>query len=315
MKKEPLIEYSLNGHGLAMDLLTVDADAHLEKLAAHMFPSPALLPVELVRSALKRKSTFVSIVVRPERIVVSDNGSGIDDAEWQALACLGDSSQSAAAREKSIALIQNLAHPGIGLLAVFLPGIRRLHIETSGASGARSLRMASGRTGVTNSSSWPRGTRIAIRRRRGPAAEEKALLAQLCAAVKADISINGTLLKKKPLLTQNLVAMNILLAENPGPSLLAIPIQGDACRVWLLDQDIPWQVTTLAPEQGLVFTTALETRRQLTPPAFAALAADAGRLYHWLAANYGKFPERYQSRIEDLFFRLARAVGDPGLLS
>jgi hypothetical protein len=297
------------------ELLSIDADAHLQKLTAHIFPSPALLPVELVRSALKRKATAIAIQVRPERIVISDNGSGIDSTEWQTLACLGDSGQSAAAREKAIALIQGLAHPGIGLLAVFLPGVRSLQIETVGLSGAMTLAMAAGRIKLKNSSAWPRGTRISITRRRGPAAEEKVLLARLCAAINAEITINGRQLKKKPLLTNNLASIDIAIAENSGPSLLAIPVQGDVCRVWLLDQGIPWQATSMAPVQGLVFATALETSDNLAPPALATLAANANRLYHWLAENYNEFPGPLQARIEDLFFRLARAGGDQGLLS
>ncbi len=313
MKTASTIDHATNGQGLAMELLSVDADAHLEKLTAHMFPSPALLPVELVRSALKRNAATVSIHVRSERIVISDDGDGIDSAEWQALACLGDSGQSAAAREKAMALIQGLALPGIGLLAVFMPGVRSLQIENAGPSGAGTLHMAAGRSQLQNGSSWLRGTRISIRRRRGPSAEEKVLLAQLCAAVQAEIHINGRLLMKKPLLIHNLAAMNVTLAENSGPSLLAVPVQGDVCRVWLLDQGIPWQITTMAPVQGLVFVAALETASQLTAPALETLAADANRLYQWLAENFEKFPEHFQSRIENLFFKQARAAGRPRL--
>ncbi|MEI6614117.1 MAG: hypothetical protein WCL37_04405 [Chrysiogenales bacterium] len=295
--------------------LTVDADAHLQKLTAHMFPSPALLPVELVRSALKRKAAAVSVYVRPGRIVICDNGSGIGSAEWQALACLGDSGQSAAAREKAIALIQGLAQPGIGLLAVFLPGVRSLQIENAGTSGESTLRMTAGRVVLQNNSSWHRGTRISITRRRGPAAEEKVLLAELCAAARAEIVINGRQLKKKPLLPHSMASMNIIPGENSNRSLLAIPAQGDACRIWLLEQGIPWQVTATAPVQGMIFTAALETNNQIVPPFLETLAAAANRLYQWLAENYPQFPESYQSRIEDLLFKQVRSGHDAGLLS
>ncbi|MBN2399495.1 MAG: hypothetical protein JXI33_04055 [Candidatus Aminicenantes bacterium] len=315
MKATSAISDTANGHGLAIDLLSVDADAHLEKLTAHVFPSPALLPVELVRSALKRKAGAVSIHVRSERIIISDDGQGIDREQWQAVACLGDSGQSAAARENAMALIQGMAAPGIGLLAVFMPGVRSLQIENAGPSDASTLHMTAGRITLENGSSWSPGTRITIRRRRGPAAEEKILLAQLCAAVPAEISINGRSLKKKPLLTQQLVSMNITLAEYSRRALLAIPVQGDVCRLWLLDQGIPWQVNTMAPVQGLVFAAALETTQLLTPAALESLADDANRLYQWLALNFEKFPEPYQSRIESLFFKQARSVGDPGWLS
>ncbi len=297
------------------DFLTIDADAHLQKLAAHIFPSPALLPVELVRSALKRRAAAISIQVHSDRIVISDNGDGIGSAEWQALACLGDTRQTAIAREKAMACIQDLSHPGIGLLAVFFPGARSMQIENAGPAGKSTLHIENGQIELQNTCSWPHGTRIMISRRFGPSAKEKVLLAELCAAVQTEIVINGRQLKKKPLLTNTMASMNITLEKDSNQSLLAIPAQGDVCRIWLLDQGIPWQVTTMAPVLGLVFAAALETNNQPAPPMLDILAAAANRLYQWLAENYSQFPEQYQSRIEDLFFKQARSGGDPGLLS
>jgi hypothetical protein len=314
MKKD-MVQTRTGGQDHLMELLTIDADAHLEKLAAHIFPSPALLPVELVRSSLKRKAAAVSIHVRPDRIVISDNGSRIDSAEWHALSSLADSGQSTASREKAIAHVQGLARPGIGLLAVFVPGVRSLQIETSGPSGAGTMRMTAGRVVLLNNSSWPLGTRITLTRRRGPAAEEKTLLVRLCAATDAKIEINGRQLKKRPLLTNNLASMNIAVAGNARPSLLAIPAQGDVCRIWLLDQGIPWQVTAMAPVQGLVFSAVLEATSQLMPAALETLASNALHLYQWLAENHVKFSEQYQSRIEELFFKQVRSGADPVLLS
>jgi hypothetical protein len=304
-----------NPQNTTLDLLSVDADAHLRKLTAHMFPSPTLLPVELIRSALKRRAEAISIQIHSERIVISDNGAGIGSAEWQALACLGDVRQTAAAREKAMACIQNLSAPGIGLLAVFFPGARSLQIENVQGDGRSTLRIANGQIKIHNTCSWPRGTRIMIFRRRGPAAKEKVLLAELCAAVQTEIVINGRRLKKKPLLTNTMASMDITFGASSAQSLLAIPAQGDVCRMWLLDQGIPWQVTAMAPIRGLVFAAALETSSQLTPPKIETLAASASRLYQWLAENYSQFSEQYQSRIEELLFKQARSEGDPGLLS
>jgi hypothetical protein len=271
--------------------------------------------VELVRSALKRKATAIAIQVRRDSLMISDNGAGISSVEWQALACLGDSRHNAAAREKAMACILDLSGPGIGLLAVFSPGARSIQIENAGASGKSIMRIENGQSKLQNTCSWPQGTRIKISRRRGPAARERVLLAELCAAVQIEILINGRHLKKKPLLTNRLVSMNITLEKISSQSLLAIPAQGNVCRIWLLDQGIPWQVTAMAPIQGMVFAAALETAGRLTPPMFETLAAAANRLYQWLAENYSQFPEHNQSRIEDLFFVQARSGGDSGLLS
>jgi hypothetical protein len=298
-----------------LGLLSIDADAHLHKLTAHMLPSPALLPVELVRSALKRGAVAIAIEVQAGRIVISDNGSGIGAAQWQAIACLADAGQNSVAREKAMARLQGPARPGIGLLAVFYPGARSVRIENAHQEGKNTMRIASGRVGLQGSCSLARGTRITIARRHGPAAEEKTLQAELCAAAQADIFLNGRQLKKKPLLPDAMVSMDIMYGENELPSALAVPARGDVCRIWLLDQGIPWQVTAMAPVQGLLFTAALETNSP--PPSMAVqnLSEQTSGLYRWLAENYQQFPESAQSRIEELLFRQARSGPDLGLLS
>ena len=309
---------SVNSRGrqdLAGELLSIDADAHLHKLTAHMFPSPALLPVELVRSALKREAAVITIQVTSERIEINDDGAGIGSEQWRALVGLGDGSQDAVAREKAMASLQDFGRPGIGLLAVFCPGVRGVQIENTGAAGKNTLRIAAGQIELRDDNSWPRGTRITIARRRGPAEEERALLAELCAAVHGEIVVNGRSVKKKSLLRDSLVSSGSDGGKNPDRSQLAVAARGDVCRIWLLDQGIPWQVMAMAPVQGMIFSAALETNVAPAPPAIEALAADARRLYRWLAENYEQFPEPCQSRIEDLLFRQARAGGDYSLLS
>ena len=307
MKSTPPI----SGAAEFKELFSVDADAHLDKLSAHILPSPALLPVELVRSALKRKATRVDIHIRNERIVISDNGAPIGIAEWQALACLADSRCDATKRENAMADILDLAQPGIGLLAVFLPGSRRIQIE----NGKTSMRIEKGRSELHAAGAGAHGVRVTIARRRGPLVQERALLGKLCADVQAEITINGRQLNKKPLLADHLVSMRIGANDHSGPTRLAIPVQGDVCRIWLLDQGIPWQVTAMAAVRGSVFAAAIETSHQLTAPVLETLCAEAKRLYRWLAENYARFPEPLQRRIEDLFFSQARAEGDLSLLS
>ncbi len=300
-----------DAHGMFGELLSIDADAHLQKLAAHIFPSPALLPVELVRSALKRKATSISVQLSPGRIVIRDDGIGIQNGDWQALICLGDAGQGAAAREKAMAAIQGPACPGIGLLSVFLPGWQRIEIENAGEHGRGALRLVNGRSELAGAGAWTRGTRITIHRRRGPAKDEEMILARLCSAVPAEIIINSRPLEKKTLLTDSLVTVDV----GVPPGQLAIPFRGDICRLWLLDQAIPWQVTHRIESQGLVFAAALEITAPPAPAALESLLAQADRLYYWLAENHARFPREFQTRIEELFFRRIRCGGDPELLS
>lgn len=301
--------------GAIMDLLSVDADAHLQKLAACMFPSPAQLPVELVRAALKRGAAAVELQVRNRHLTVSDDGNGISGSQWLFLACAFDSGRGAAEREKAIAALQSAASPGIGLLAVSLPGSLSIKIENAGSEGKRTLLIAAGHVRQLDSCPLASGTRISISRNRGRAEAEKKLIRELCAAVPQNIVLNGQKLEKKPILRRTLAQW--VIDHGPGgiPAVVAIPARSDVCRIWLLDQGIPWQAFTCASQQGLVFEAALESASPPTTAVFSMLSETAGRLYQWLAAHYLSYPEKYQARIEELIFNKVRLCGDLHLLS
>ncbi len=297
------------------ELFSVDADAHLQKLTSCMFPTPAQLPVELVRAALKRRAAGVALEVRRSRLVIDDDGEEVTAAQWRDLACALDARRAPADREKAISALQDAARPGIGLLAVLVPGAQEIRIESPGRDKRPALHARGGTVESAASTKDSRGTRIAIRRRDGSVASEKKLLTELCAAVAGEITLNGLRIGKKPVLRRTLVQQEVDLGTDRGPFRVAIPARGDICRIWLLDQQIPWQLFTCAPYHGLVFDAALESRQAATQQEFAQLAAAAARLYHWLADHYPSFPPRYQERIEELLFKKIGTTGDLRLLS
>jgi hypothetical protein len=297
------------------DLLTVDADAHLQKLAACMFPTPAQLPVELVRSALRRGAASVVVEVRPGRLFIADDGAGIPSSQWQDLASTLESSRSAVDREKAIESLQSAARPGIGLLAVFVPGAESIVIENSNRNASMAMRFAAGHVRQPVAGSQATGTSITISRRRVSAAVEIKLLRELCSAVKQEISLNGRKIEKKALLRSPLVQQEIESGWDGVRVSVAVPARGDICRVWLLDQGIPWQLITRPPCHGMVFEAAMETAAMPPEEAFDMLAGVADRLYHWLAGHYLSFPDPYQERIEELIFKKTRQVGDLQLSS
>ncbi len=315
MKDSPWVTDDAKHAGAIADLLSVDADSHLQKLAACMFPSPAQLPVELVRAALKRGAARVDIHIRSRQLTLSDDGAGISSSQWLSLACALDSSRGAADREQAIAALQSEANPGIGLLAVSVPGNLSIKIENSGNEGRGTMHIESGRVRQLDSCSWASGTRISISRKQGRAEAESKLIRELCSAVPQDIVLNGQKLEKKSLLRRTLAQRAVDPASGGHPATVAIPARGDVCRIWLLDQGIPWQALTSASYHGLVFEAALEGGSPPSAALFGVLAEAAGQLYQWLAANYLSYPEKYQPRIEELIFKKARLCGDLHLLS
>jgi hypothetical protein len=296
-------------------LFSVDADAHLQKLASSMFPTPAQLPVELVRAALKRKATAVAMEIRRTRLTVTDDGEAIAAGPWQMLACALDRRRSPVERETAIAALQAAAAPGIGLLAVLLPDAGTIRIKSPGRDGRPALHVSAGEIRWLNADAGTWGTRIVISRRSGPVESEIKLFRELCAAAPAEITLNGRKIARKPVLRRTLVQQNAAVGPGRETALVAVPARGDICRIWLLDQGIPWQVLTSPSCHGLVFDAALESAAAATGTEFARLAAAAGRLYQWLAEHYSSFPQPYQDRIEELIFKKVRTAGDLRLLS
>jgi hypothetical protein len=296
-------------------LFSVDADSHLRKLASCMFPTPALLPVELVRSAIARNARSVAVSVRPWRLAIADDGDGIAAGSWRELARAFDTELDAGERERAIASLQASAVTGIGLLAAFVPDAVSVRIETSCAAASMAMEIVNGRGRQLDSGPLPAGTRITIHRRNGPASAEKKLLHELCAATPAAISLNGRAIEKRPLLRQSLVRQRVDMGPGREPALVAIPPRGDACRIWLLDRGIPWQAYACPAYHGLVFEAALASAVLPAAAEFAILAEAAHGLYLWLANRYADFPEPIQGRIEELVFERARAAGDLRLLS
>jgi hypothetical protein len=296
-------------------LFSVDADAHLRKLAASMFPTPAQLPVELVRAALGRGAATVRVEIRRRRLAVVDDGRAIAAEDWQALSCALDNSRPSLERERAIAALHESARPGIGLLAALLPGAQDILIASPGPDSRPDLRLAGGSLRLVSSAGPPVGTRVIVRRRHGDAAAESRLLAELCAGVDAAISLNGRALDKKPILRRALVRQTLEPGAATGAprKALAVPARGEICRIWLLDRQIPWQLFTSASCAGLVFDAALESRAPATAAEFTVLADAAVGLYDWLCAHYRSFPAPWQDRIEELIFRRIRATGDPRL--
>ena len=110
------------------DLLSIDVDAHLKKLAGHTYKSPLHYPVELVRSALRRGADRIRIRLDKRHVRIRDNGAGIPLKQIDALADILEADLDPDRRERAILNLQR--EEGLGLLAILTPTPRRLRIET-----------------------------------------------------------------------------------------------------------------------------------------------------------------------------------------
>jgi hypothetical protein len=290
-------------------LLSIDVDAHLQKLAAHTFGSRAHYPVELVRLALSRGAERVELTIKPDRVEIHDDGRGIETNQLFSLYRLVTPNGNAAERERAIESLKT--HRGIGLLAIFSPAPQQVVIENVSGSEKKSILIKGGALLESASCGIDSGTRIFIYRNSGEVKKEKEILQDYCRAVPKDIILNGKVLEKMPVLTPPpIVALKLDGSQGVGAGQIGIPIKGDLCKILFLDQGIPYFHTTLRPWKGFVFSIAVEYPGDLTGSFLNRLTEPLSRLYYRLAQRYPTYPESYRARVEELLFKHNRLGGE-----
>lgn len=330
-------------------LLSIDVDAHLKKLAANTFGSKYHYPVELVRLSLQRGADLVEVKLKPDRVEIRDNGRGITKKELELLRELPAPNRPV--RERELAIESLKIPPGIGLLAIFSPAYSRILIENATGEDKRTLLIEGRKVKESSSCSLESGTRIAIFRKGDNINKEKSILLDYCRAVPEEIILNGKALEKKHLLTPPpMVSLRIpcesmlkkqtfssILSgkEFPVPSwaagatrtlkleasphigdgVVGVPLKGDLCKIWLLDQGIPYYHTSIRPYKGFIFSAAVEFQGEVNKDLLNRLTEPVTRLYYWMAQRYEGYPESYRERVEELLFKHYRVSADNKMIN
>lgn len=291
------------------DIFSIDVSAHLRKLSAYSDRSPAWYPLELVRSALRRRARRVDVIVSPRRLEMRDDGDGIDPVRLDALARIFSPAVSASAREESLAQCQD--GPGTGLLAVFASDPSKVVVENAHCGVRRRLVFATDAPAAeTAAGAVSEGTRIIIFRRGAGKWRrlERRMISEFCRSANGEVWLDGRQISgKRPL-------VDYVAAALTDSGMVAVPQWGDLCRIRLLDQGIPWSFTSWPSPQGLSFIAALERTTPADALLPARLAPSARKLYEWLAERFLEQPPRFRERIEELLLAHARRSGDFTLL-
>lgn len=291
------------------DLLSIDVDAHVQKLAANTFASRFHYPVELVRLALARGADRVEVKMKPHKIEILDNGQGIGQEQMELLLSVLVPNQSPEVREQSVEKLKT--RQGIGLLAIFSPSPGRVLIENAGREERKSILIEGRNMKESASCTIKEGSRVTLFRNSSDLNQEKAILQDYCRAVQKDIFLNGKAIEKKSILTPPaVVSLKLKASAGIGEGVVGIPRKGDLCKIWLLDQGIPWYFVTLRPWKGFIFSAALEFKGDVIDSLLNNLLEPVTRLYYWLAQRYPSYPKPFQSRVEELLFKHNRLTAD-----
>lgn len=298
-------------HTPSESLLSIDVNGHLQKLADHTHRSAYHYPVELVRTALDRGADQIDIRIQSQRLEIVDNGGGIKKEQIKNLFRLMDFSQPPEEREEAIESLKG--RRGIGILAIFSPSPQSILIENVTARQSQSIRISveKGETKSAGEPSLSRGTRIVLFRKTDDRDQEMSILRHYCRGVGEKITLNGRPLKKKPILTETMVKIEAGSSSNYKEAEVGIPVKGDICKIWLMDQGIPWYLFTRSGINGFIFEATVETDQYISTQMMAELSGRAERLYSWLCRRYQHYPDRYRERVDELVFKHHQLTGKP----
>ncbi|MCU0288987.1 MAG: hypothetical protein MUF15_21655 [Acidobacteria bacterium] len=300
-----------DNHTISHNLFSIDVEAHLQKAASHTFGSSSHYPVELVRAALRRGATEIDIRVKNTYIQVTDNGPGLDAEALHMLTTLMDPTQPADLKETAVQILQTRI--GFGLLAIFAPNPVKILVESISDQEKMQVIFEKGNFKKINSCNINVGTRITLFRSMGrSSAQEKYILEAYCRPVQAGIRLNNRLISHGPLLdlTQLLASLDITNSNYIPRGVIGLPRTGDICRLWLLDQGIPYRYVTFPAYKGFIFYAAIEyvdietntSNGEITGELLDHLAKYAFQLYQWLCRNHESTPAAVQARMEELIF-------------
>ncbi len=110
-------------------LLTIDVAAELRKLSLAQLQGPWQLPAELVRRAIRTGATQIGVSFTRDRVVISDDGPGLDPSLVQWTAIVVDRKRSAEERHLALTTLERAGELGLLALAGLEP-LREVAIHT-----------------------------------------------------------------------------------------------------------------------------------------------------------------------------------------
>lgn len=280
----------------ASELLQVDHDAALAKLAWSQLQGTWQLPAELARLALAAGASSVEIEITPRRLALQAPGARLERPAVGAFATVLDRDQEASERHQAMVELEEL--DAFALAAVACLDVKLLELKVGGEGGLRVDLRRGGELAIANpgaSQVIAGDLELVVE---GPAIEaERAAewLRRVARFAAVPITVNGDPIEAgfdEPLIRGRLGA--------PLPITLAIPRRGNTPRLWLLRHGI---LSTRATVPGFpAFEAAVEMASLAGPTDSAAM----------LREKLGPHVEALVHAAVGLTIRLAQGAEDLG---
>ena len=302
------------------ELLTIDVDAELRKLATAQLEGPWQIPAELVRRSLAAGASQIDVHFGRHRVRIDDNGAALSEPQVRALADLLD--PQAATAHRHHALLELEAAGAVALLA--LAGIALTSLSLSCTGGKRAplhLEVRRGkppqfRVGTPSITDKPSLTRIEIIAEGLEIKRARQWLEEAARFVGSSLTIDGKAVPDG--YDDYLVgaAIDVKLDTMPLAGRIWIPPNNDTPRLWILKHgliaahhgltksptfEVTLEVGAIAPPRA----TAADLR-DLVAPTLPALAKEAVKLLLSAGERMPAMGPAAQNRLLRLLLEAAR---------
>jgi hypothetical protein len=292
-------------------LLTIDVVAELRKLCQAQLQGPWQLPAELVRRAIRAGASNVRVTFGRGRVVVSDDGAGLDPALVQWTAILVDRDRRAEERHLALATLEKAGEPALLALGG-LDQLRELTIQTvsGGREHALSYQRGTPATMASGAARAAGGTQVVLQVPGLPRRQAARWLADVARFAPVSLVVDG-----KPVADGLAGALVQAPLAPPLRGQVALVARGDTAHAYLLAHGL---VTAhLSIPEVPAFQAAVElgaTGGELTParlreaavPHLAALTDQAVALLARAAEQPWAWSEPQRARLAQLTLQAVR---------
>jgi hypothetical protein len=291
-------------------LFSIDLDEKISKITRNRYTEDNFFIIELIRTALIRGAEKIEITVTGKKLTIKDNGNGIKDRGILFLSNIFNRELSILKRESVIESF--LKKTGIGLLSIFTSPYNTIQLKNTQNSYEDELIFEN--------------SNCKYRREKGKFLAKTLIIINLvkeiklndiqkitqkyCSHLEESIYVNNSILPSKPLLDDCFVRLKLSSNSNQVMGTLGIPLRNNYCSIKLLHKNIPWDQKLFDPYNGLVFTAAVESKKESYEEIIHYLSEKVFELYKYVADKYSKYPPPIRERIEELIFNFVRKTGN-----
>ncbi|MCK5222185.1 MAG: ATP-binding protein, partial [Candidatus Aminicenantes bacterium] len=214
-------------------LFSLDIESYLHKAAVFSQRSALLYTSELTKTAFKRGADNINLIIDHSKVIISDNGSGIDPGDLNMLAELKN--KNAPIERKEFAVRRLRGDYGAGLLAVFSSEPKSIKIETVSGKTSYTLSINENEVLLEEGCSLEKGTKIQIIRHSRDYKKEITIFREFSRWSGKRITLNGNEIIQENSIPDTLVSAKIGVDGSEITGICGIPASGGICRIWFTE--------------------------------------------------------------------------------